>query len=55
MSWARGRDVIERLLSDGELESVEASTDVATQLLKTHVLADASPLTYSFDLYVESP
>ena len=35
MSWARGRDVIERLLRDGELESVEASTDVAMQLIKT--------------------
>ena len=35
MSWARGRDVIERLLRDGELDSVEASSDVAIQLLKT--------------------
>ncbi len=35
MTWARGRDVIDRLLREGELDSVAASTDVAAQLLTT--------------------
>ena len=35
MTWARGRDVIERLLREGELDSVVASNEVAAQLLTT--------------------
>ncbi|MDZ7734262.1 MAG: hypothetical protein U5R31_15350 [Acidimicrobiia bacterium] len=34
MTWARGRDEVQRLVDDGELEIVEASTDVADRLLQ---------------------
>lgn len=33
MTWARGRAEIQKLIDDGELELVEASTDVAARLL----------------------
>jgi len=33
MTWARGREAVDRLLDDGELERVEASNDVAKRLL----------------------
>jgi hypothetical protein len=34
MTWARGRDEVQRLIDDGEVEIVEASTDVADRLLR---------------------
>jgi hypothetical protein len=34
MAWARGREEIQRLIDEGELEFVEASTDVANRLLR---------------------
>lgn len=33
MSWKRGRDAIERLITSGELEHVTPSPDVADRLL----------------------
>ncbi len=29
MTWARGRDEVQRLIDDNEIERVEASTEVA--------------------------
>lgn len=34
MTWVRGRDEVQRLIDDGEVEIVEASTDVADRLLR---------------------
>lgn len=34
MTWARGRDEVKRLIDDGEIEIVEASTEVADRLLR---------------------
>ena len=34
MTWARGRDEVQRLIDDGEVEIVEASSDVADRLLR---------------------
>ena len=34
MTWARGRDEVQRLIGDKEIEHVEASTDVADRLLR---------------------
>jgi hypothetical protein len=34
MTWARGREKIERLLADGELERVTSSADVADRLMQ---------------------
>lgn len=34
MTWVRGRDEVQRLIDDGEVEIVEASTDVANRLLR---------------------
>ncbi|WP_334143536.1 hypothetical protein [Rhabdothermincola sp.] len=34
MTWARGREVIQRLIDDGHVERVEASTGVAHRLLR---------------------
>ena len=42
MTWARGSDVIGRLLDDAELERVEPSDDVAARLLH-----DAEPMSGS--------
>lgn len=33
MTWARGRDDVQRLIDDNEIERVEASTEVADRLL----------------------
>jgi len=33
MTWERGREVVDRLLGDGEIERVEASNEVANRLL----------------------
>ena len=33
MSWARGRAEVEQLITDGELERVRPSVEVATRLL----------------------
>ncbi len=32
MTWARGRDEVQRLIDDNEIERVEASTEVADRL-----------------------
>lgn len=34
MTWARGRDEVQRLIDDGGVEIVEASTDVADRRLR---------------------
>ena len=34
MTWVRGRDEVQRLIDDGEVEIVEASADVADRLLR---------------------
>jgi len=34
MTWERGRETIQKLIDDGELEHVEASSDVADRLLR---------------------
>ncbi|MDZ4825588.1 MAG: hypothetical protein SGJ13_03885 [Actinomycetota bacterium] len=33
MTWARGREAVQRLIDDGEIDRVEPSTDIATRLL----------------------
>lgn len=34
MTWGRGRDTVERLLRDGELEQVLASPELAERLME---------------------
>jgi hypothetical protein len=49
MTWARGKAEIQKLIDDGELELVEASTDVADRLIadaEAHLrLATRAPTT----------
>ncbi len=44
MTWARGREAVQRLIDHGEVDRVEPSSDVATRLLsdaEAHVAHDA--------------